>query len=163
MQLIRIDFEPSTNSLSLVSLRDGTDEVSGELRLSAPNASNADEVAVRIGRSILALLEKSVGRALFSDWSFGPELDEPKARRIRDLEATASKGDPDALFEVYGIYFGVGLRSADEQMLLRAEEYLNRAAKEGSKRAAEHLKTEWPLIREQSLEHIKRVAGELKT
>jgi hypothetical protein len=160
MKIAYIVYDEQSQSLRFMSPDDDAPpHVVGDVPLSGVVADDVDDLSSRVGRLVLGLLENAIGDSPFNDYSFGKELDEPKLRRIENLSRRAQQGNPDALFEIFNIYFAVAVRSFDEAAFLQAEQHLNRAVESGSKRASEYARNEWPQVRQMSLAHIRRRGG----
>lgn len=157
-ELLRIDFDPSSNALRIVSLAAGFEpEVSIDVSMSSPPADNLSELAGKLGQLVLGALESALGRPLFDDWSFGRFLDAPKLRRIAVLEERARAGVPDALFEIFGIYIALAVRNGDRTYFETAESFLQRAVKAGSQKALVYANQEWPTLRPQYLNGVSYI------
>lgn len=160
MKITSIVFDEETRSLKFLSPDgDSSSQMIGEIALTGVVADDLDDLSLRLGRLVFGLLEHAIGYSPFRDYSFGKELDEPKLRRIEQLKQVAQGGNPDGFFEIFNIYFAVGVRSLDEEAFSLAETYLNRAVDAGSKKAIEYTKNEWPQVRDMSLAHIRRHKG----
>jgi hypothetical protein len=160
MRIAIIDFDKESQCLRFLSPEDNAlTNTIGEVVLSGVIVDNVDDLTARIGRLVFGLIENATGSSPFKDYSFGKELDEPKRRRIGKLEEMANQGDADALFEIFNIYFAVGVRNFDEGAFALAESHLARAVDRGSKKAIDYARVEWPQVRAMSLEHIHNKHG----
>jgi hypothetical protein len=156
MKIATIEFDKETQCIRFMSPESSAPKgVIGEIVLTGVVVESIDELATRIGRFIFGLLENATGSTPIEGHSFGRELDEWKIKRIERLEEMANQGDPDALFEIFSIYFAVGVRNCDQTSFSLAESYLERAIKRGSKKASNYASSEWQQVRALSIEHIK--------